>query len=87
MAQTVLVTGASGFVATHVIEAFLQAGFQVRGTVRSDSSAQKVKKAHPNHVDALTFAIVPDISIPNAFDEAVKGVDGVRFIKRHDCFS
>jgi len=77
MTQTVLVTGASGFIATHVIEAFLKAGFKVRGTVRSDSTAEKVRESHPEHQDALSFAIVPDISAPGAFNEAVKGVDGV----------
>jgi len=77
MSQTVLVTGATGFIATHIIRAFLDAGYKIRGTVRSESSKAKVQKVHPNHLDALSFAIVPDISAPNAFDEAIKGVDGV----------
>jgi nucleoside-diphosphate-sugar epimerase len=77
MAQTVLVTGASGFIAAHVIEALLAAGFKVRGTVRSESTALKVRKAHAKHAEVLSFAIVPDISAPNAFDKAVRGVDGV----------
>ena len=81
MSQTVLVTGASGFIAAHVIEAFLNAGFKVRGTVRSESTAKKVRAAHQKHQDALSFAIVGDISAPSAFDEAVKGVDGVRLKK------
>jgi nucleoside-diphosphate-sugar epimerase len=77
MTQTVLVTGASGFIAAHIIEAFLSAGFHVRGTVRNESSAQKVREAHPTAGDALSFAIVPDIAAAGAFDEAVKTVDGV----------
>jgi nucleoside-diphosphate-sugar epimerase len=78
--QTVLITGASGFIATHVIESFLNAGFKVRGTVRSVSTGNKVRAAHPNHpAEQLEFAIVPDIAAPGAFDEAVKGVDGVSF--------
>lgn len=75
--QTILVTGASGFVAAHVLTAFLSAGYKVRGTVRSESTAEKVRKTHSEWSSQLSFAIVPDIRDPSAFDEAVKGVDGV----------
>ena len=77
MPQTVLVTGASGFVASHVIRYFLENGFNVRGTVRNEKSAAKVREAHSKYADALSFAFVKDISEIGAFDEAVKGVDGV----------
>jgi uncharacterized protein YbjT (DUF2867 family) len=77
MTQTVLITGASGFVASPVIRKFLEAGFKVRGTVRSESSAEKVKQLHSKYASELSFATVEDISAPGAFDEAVKGVDGV----------
>lgn len=75
--KTVLVTGASGFVAASVLESFLSHGYHVRGTVRSESSAEGVREAHPKYVKQLSFSIVPDITVPGAFDEAVKGVDGV----------
>ena len=75
--QTILISGASGFVAAHVLNAFLSAGYNVRGTVRSDASAQKVRESHKQYTDQLSFAIVKDVAAPGAFDEAVKGVDGV----------
>ncbi|KAI9673130.1 MAG: methylglyoxal reductase (NADPH-dependent) gre2 [Caeruleum heppii] len=75
--QTVLVTGASGFVATHVVRAFLKRGYHVRGTVRGQDSADKVRKIHAQYTDQLTFTIVKDIASPGAFDEAVKNVDGI----------
>lgn len=75
--QTVLVTGGSGFVAAHVLNAFLDRGYNVRTTVRSQSSVDKVKKSHGHYGDQLSFAIVPDVQTPGAFDEAVKGVQGV----------
>ncbi|CAE6496853.1 unnamed protein product [Rhizoctonia solani] len=53
---TVLVTGASGFIAVWVCKALLDAGYTVRGTVRS--------KPKGEYLDG-------------AFDEAVKGVDGI----------
>ncbi|GFP59623.1 putative uncharacterized oxidoreductase C513.07 [Trichoderma asperellum] len=77
MAQTVLVTGASGFIAAHVVEAFLRKGYNVRGTVRSDKTAAEVLKTHAKYSEQISVAIVPDIGAPNAFDEAVKGVDGI----------
>jgi uncharacterized protein YbjT (DUF2867 family) len=77
MTQPVLITGASGFLAAHVIEAFLKAGFKVRGTVRSAATAEKVRKVHKDAGENLSFVIVSDIAAPHAFDEAVKGVDGV----------
>ncbi|EHK49473.1 uncharacterized protein TrAtP1_010700 [Trichoderma atroviride] len=77
MAQTVLITGASGFIAAHVVEAFLRKGYNVRGTVRSEKAAAEVLKMHAKYSGQISVAIVPDIAAPNAFDEAVKGVDGV----------
>jgi len=75
--KTVLVTGGSGFVAAHVLNAFLSRGYHVRTTVRNQESAEKVKKSHSKYLDQLTFAIVPDVQTPGGHDEAVQGVDGV----------
>ncbi|KAI9736802.1 MAG: methylglyoxal reductase (NADPH-dependent) gre2 [Claussenomyces sp. TS43310] len=75
--KTVLVTGGSGFVAAGVLEAFLSAGYHVRTTVRSHSSAEKVKKSHGHYGDKLSIVLVGDNIATGAFDEAVKGVDGV----------
>lgn len=76
-AETVLVTGASGFLASHIIEAFISSGYHVRGTVRSAESAEKVRRVFPNYTSQLSFFIVPNIIDNEAFDEAVKDVDGV----------
>jgi len=78
--KTVLITGGSGFVAAHVLNSFLSRGYNVRTTVRSDESAEKVKKSHSKYVDQLSFAIVKDVALPGGHDEAVKGVDGVCFL-------
>ena len=79
--QLILLTGASGFVATHVLNSLLQHGYNVRGTVRSEASASKVRKTHSHLLNGddsrLSFAIVQDVAKPGAFDEAVTGVDGV----------
>ena len=76
--ETILVTGASGFVASHIIETFLAAGYRVRGTVRSAATAETVQTRYrPEHVERLSFAVVPDMAVPGAFDSAVQGVTGV----------
>ncbi|KAH8705235.1 hypothetical protein BGW36DRAFT_392907 [Talaromyces proteolyticus] len=81
--STILVTGANGFVAAHIIADLLSSGYNVVGTVRSQSSAEKVLAAHKsyNREDRLRIStlIVADITIPGAFDNAVKipGVDSI----------
>ncbi|PWY64803.1 flavonol reductase [Aspergillus eucalypticola CBS 122712] len=75
--QEILITGASGFVATHVIKSFLEHGYRVRGTVRSEQSAANVRGIFSQYSDRLSFAIVKDIAQPGAFEEAVKEVDGI----------
>lgn len=79
--QLILLTGASGFVAAHVLNSLLQHGYKIRGTVRSGATADKVRKTHSHLLNGdpsrLTFAIVPDLAATGAFDEAVQGVDGV----------
>lgn len=73
----VLVTGANGYIAARTVEAFLKAGYSVRGTVRSKSSAKGLLEALPEHASAGTLEVaeVPDIVAEGAFDSAVKGVD------------
>lgn len=75
--KTVLVTGASGFVASYIIRALLEAGYNVRGSLRSNSAIPKIRAAQGDLASRLSFAIVPDMSAPHAFDEAVKGVSGI----------
>lgn len=77
MTQTVLVTGASGFIATHVIDAFLHRGYNVVGTVRSQDTASKVGNIHSRYAGQFSTLVIPDIASEGALEEAVKGVDGV----------
>lgn len=78
--STVLVTGANGYVAAHIVAALLSSGYRVVGTVRSHSSAEKVLSAHATHNNQdqqnLSMQIVPDITAPGAFDKAVQA-DGI----------
>ncbi|CAE6433013.1 unnamed protein product [Rhizoctonia solani] len=74
---TVLVTGASGFIAVWVVKTFLEAGYSVRGTVRSTSKGDYLVDLFKSYGDKFQYVIVEDIAKDGAFDEAVKGVDAV----------
>ncbi|QPC58215.1 hypothetical protein HYE67_000446 [Fusarium culmorum] len=73
----VLVTGANGYIAGSVVEAFLKAGYAVRGTVRSKASGDSLVKALSSYGSDLEIVQVPDIVAPGAFDTAVKGVHAI----------
>lgn len=75
----VLITGATGYLGYLVLVEALRAGYRVRIAVRSESRLQKVLtaptiKAMNVNPDQLSWAIVPDMAVPGAYDEAVKGV-------------
>lgn len=59
----VLVTGANGFIAVWTVKALLDAGFSVRGAVRSPSKAEHLKTIFSSNGDKLEFAIVPDMTV------------------------
>lgn len=77
MSSRVLITGATGYVGNHTLHEFLKAGYRARVAVRSQESADKLAGIHKQFETRLEYAIVPDITIAGAFDEAVKGVDGI----------
>lgn len=65
--MAVLVTGASGFIAQYVVNYLLKENYKVIGTVRSQEKATKSHKLFGNP-PTLSFEIVPDISLLDAFD-------------------
>ena len=73
--QLVLVTGISGFVATHVALEYLKNGHPVRGTVRSKEKGEVVKKTpcFQPYLEQLSFVVVEDL-VTGDFSEAVKDV-------------
>ncbi|KAF8647170.1 hypothetical protein AX16_007000 [Volvariella volvacea WC 439] len=72
--KVVLVTGASGFVGSHIIYALLNAGYSVRGAVRSPKLS-KIKKDYAN-VKAFEAVEISDI-VHGQFSNALQGVYAV----------
>ena len=64
-AEKVLLSGASGFIAGHILKLLIDSGYTVVGTVRSEGKGEFLKKLYPKNFE---YAIVEDISEPNAFD-------------------
>lgn len=76
--QTLLVTGANGFVAGHIIKVALEKGYNVKGAVRTDSSAAQLKATFPTYSSQLSTTIVPSITDVESFKDAFgQGVTGV----------
>lgn len=58
----VLVTGASGYIATHIVQQLLTAGYQVRGSVRSLDNKTKVEPLRNlNHANERLELCVADL--------------------------
>jgi dihydroflavonol-4-reductase len=72
---TVVVTGASGFIAGHIIEQLLAKGYKVKGSVRSLADGTKVKHLHDNFPGLELFEA--DLLAPGSFDDAIAGSDYV----------
>jgi nucleoside-diphosphate-sugar epimerase len=68
----VLVSGGSGFVASHIISLLIAQKYAVTATVRAPAKGTEILNLHPEGKDNLTFAYVPDIAVEGAFDSAFK---------------
>ncbi|MCM1501964.1 MAG: NAD-dependent epimerase/dehydratase family protein [Bacteroidales bacterium] len=66
----VLVTGANGFLASHTIDALTDAGYDVRGTVRT---GRKARQEGNSHVEIIRG----DFTDPGFMDTALSGCDMV----------
>jgi nucleoside-diphosphate-sugar epimerase len=75
--ETVFITGATGHIGFKTLVLVLQAGYQVRAAIRSESKKDQILRTASikaiNPGSRLTFFIVPDLTASNAYDEAIKG--------------
>jgi dTDP-L-rhamnose 4-epimerase len=70
----VLVTGAAGFIGSHVMEAMTAAGHEVRGL---DSLSPAVHNGKPSYLPNDLDLRVADVRDPDAVDDALDGADAV----------
>lgn len=82
MPQSVLVTGASGFIAKRIVFDLLAAGHSVRGSLRTPSRADEVRAAlsarglGADHLARLSFVAL-DLNADAGWAEALHGVDAL----------
>lgn len=73
--STVLVTGANGFIGSHIVDQLLKLDYRVRGTVRTEEKGKWVQNFFDNKYGQgkLELVVVPAMEVKGAFDDAVKG--------------
>ncbi|KAF8858992.1 NAD(P)-binding protein [Acephala macrosclerotiorum] len=76
----ILITGITGYIASHISLEFLDRSYRVRGTTRDVSKASWLKTSlFKSQTEAGFFEVasVPDLAAPGVFDQAMKGVSAV----------
>jgi dihydroflavonol-4-reductase len=82
MTRKLLVTGASGFIASHCILELLNSGYLVKGTLRNLDRAEAIRDIlgkHTKKADSIEF-VQAELADAQCWDEAVNGCDGVLHI-------
>ena len=74
---TILLTGASGFVGGHLIREALARGYSVRAVVRSESSGTKTTAQFPDAAGRLSYVVIPDISVVDAYEGKLDGITAI----------
>ncbi|RAK96752.1 NAD(P)-binding protein [Aspergillus ibericus CBS 121593] len=77
LGSRVLVTGANGYIASQVINAFLAKGYKVRGTVRSEKPWLDEYFQTQYGPDKFETVIVPNLADEGALDGVVQDVAGI----------
>ncbi|MBL4767228.1 MAG: NAD-dependent epimerase/dehydratase family protein [Rhodobacteraceae bacterium] len=82
MTQTVLVTGATGYIAKHLVLQLLNGGYSVVGSARSTAREKELRTAltphltDPTALDRLRLVVL-DLNSDDGWDAAMQGIDVV----------
>ena len=77
--RQVCVTGASGYIGSHLVRLLLEKGYRVRGAVRNaddQSKTQHLKDLVPDSAHPLEL-VSADLLSPGSYDHAIAGCEGV----------
>ncbi|KAJ7686708.1 D-lactaldehyde dehydrogenase [Mycena rosella] len=73
----ILVSGANGFLASWIVGDLLRKGYSVRAAVREKAKGRNLLKMYEEYGRKLELSLVNDMNTEGAFDDAVKGVQGI----------
>ncbi|ETS81266.1 hypothetical protein PFICI_06268 [Pestalotiopsis fici W106-1] len=76
-AETIFITGATGFIGSHVAQDALKAGCRVRLSIRKPEQQQTLEKLLAPYLSQLDFVVIPDLSNVEAIRGALEGIDHV----------
>ncbi|KAJ4289364.1 methylglyoxal reductase (NADPH-dependent) gre2 [Collariella sp. IMI 366227] len=81
----VLLTGGTGFIASHVLDCLLDHGFEVVVTARSHEKGQRIVKSIDGNTSGkrVSYVVVEDIAKDGAFDDAVKSDPPLDYVVHH----
>lgn len=71
----VFITGATGFIGSHVVASTLDAGYRVRVSVRKAEQEAIVRGRYPEYAGDIETTVIPDLARPDAFNQSLGGVD------------
>ncbi|CUS12303.1 unnamed protein product [Tuber aestivum] len=64
----VLLTGANGYVAAHVLKQLIEANYHVTGTVRSEEKANLSRSFNPEYEESARFIVLSDFTKQESWD-------------------
>jgi len=71
----ILVTGSTGYIGAWIVKDAVDRGYDVLIAVRKEAQAKFIEAKYP--AGKVTHIVVADVEAPDAYDEAVKDVDGI----------
>ncbi|KAF3006018.1 hypothetical protein E8E13_010618 [Curvularia kusanoi] len=75
MSQSLIfITGATGFIGSHVALQALEAGYKLRVSVRKEAQIDTLRSIFSSYADQIDFVVIPDLSKPGAFASALQDV-------------
>ena len=73
----IFITGATGFIGSHVVNQSLAAGYKVRMSVRKEEQISTLRKIFSKDLANVDFVVIPDFTSPNRFSKALEDVTHV----------
>ena len=82
LGSQVLVTGANGYIASHIVDLLLELGYNVRGTVRSPKPWLDEFFRNRHGATQYESVILSDLSDATTWDEIMRDVSGIIHVVR-----